>query len=267
MSSTPRVTLVTLFPKMLEGPLAEGVVGQAIRDGLIQVDFLNPRDQTHDRHRTVDDRPFGGGDGMVMLVEPLVNTLKPLHERGAKLVYMSPQGPVLTSQKARELAQVEDLVLISGRYGGIDQRIMSLLPIEELSVGDYVLSGGEPAMWIVLDALARFVPGVLGSGDSANQDSFEGGVLECPQYTRPREILGLEVPNVLLSGDHKKISEFRSLVSGLITLQKRPDLFRQELGSNKKFVLKMRQLLDSLSEDERKVLGITLKPEELTQWE
>jgi tRNA (guanine37-N1)-methyltransferase len=229
--------VITLFPEMFEAPLKCGVVGQAAAKKIIQVNTHNPRSYTTDVHKTVDDRPFGGGDGMVMLASPveqaLAAALKTATEtetvtaplRARRIIYLSPQGAPLTHALAHELSSLDELVLICGRYGGIDQRFLSKYVDQEISIGDYVLSGGELAALVLIDAVARFLPGVLGNELSPQEESFANGLLEAPQFTRPREYQGTEVPEVLLSGNHAKISRWRYLVSLLRTRKQRPDLF------------------------------------------
>ena len=220
-----RFTIVTLFPGMFEGPLRESLLGKAIRAGRIEVDCVDPRDFAGGRHRVVDDTPFGGGEGMVMKPEPLVAAIEHVREsRGPDQVLMlSPRGRPFTQGLARELAGFSSLALVCGRYEGIDERVRDFVD-GELSIGDYVLSGGEPAAWIVVDAVTRLVPGVLGNLQSTVEESFETGLLEYPQYTRPREFRGRSVPEVLLSGDHGRIAQWRRRQSLKKTQQTRPDL-------------------------------------------
>jgi len=220
------ITVLTLFPGMFEGPLSESLLGKAIAAGRLEVECVDPRGFATDRHRSVDDEPFGGGDGMVMKPEPLVACLEHVREtRAPEAVWLlSPQGRPLTQDLVRELAGHESLALVCGRYEGFDERVRHFVD-GELSIGDYVLSGGEPAAWVVIDALARWVPGVLGNAGSLEQESFESGLLEYPQYTRPREFGGLEVPEVLLSGDHARIARWRRQQALARTRARRPDLF------------------------------------------
>jgi len=221
-----RFSVLTLFPGMFEGPLSESLLGKAIADGRIEVECVDPRGFTTDRHRSADDEPYGGGEGMVMKPEPLVACIE--HVREARAVeevwLLSPQGRPLTQALARELAQRESLALVCGRYEGFDERVRNFVD-GEVSIGDYVLSGGEPAAWVVIDALARLVPGVLGNARSLDRESFDSGLLEYPQYTRPREFRGLRVPEVLLSGDHGRIERWRRRQALTRTKARRPDLF------------------------------------------
>jgi tRNA (guanine37-N1)-methyltransferase len=207
-----------------------GVTGRAIKNNLLSIQCWNPRDFTFDKHRTVDDRPYGGGPGMLMMVQPLRDAImaakQAAKEAGheAKVIYLSPQGQRLDHSRARSLSSSDALILVAGRYEGIDERVIETLVDEEWSVGDYVLSGGELPAMILIDAVVRFVPGVLGHAQSAEQDSFAEGLLDCPHYTRPEVLDGKQVPSVLLSGDHEKIRLWRLKQSLLRTKQRRPDL-------------------------------------------
>ena len=204
-----RVDFITIFPEMFYPVLRTGVVGRAVQAGLLHVHVHQLRDFSADKHRKVDDRPYGGGPGMVFRPEPVTAAVEAVAGVGARVLLMSPQGRRFDSSYARELASAGQLVIIAGRYEGYDERIVEITGAEEVSVGDFVLSGGELAALAVLDAAARFLPGVLGSGESAAADSFEHGLLEGPQYTRPEVYKGLAVPDVLLSGDHEKIARWR----------------------------------------------------------
>jgi tRNA (guanine37-N1)-methyltransferase len=221
------VGIISLFPEMFRAVTEFGVTGQAVKKGLLEVETWNPRDFTHDKHRTVDDRPYGGGPGMLMMVQPLrdaIHQAKKTAGGKAKVVYLSPQGRKLDQAGVEELAQNENLILICGRYEGVDERIIQTEVDEEWSIGDFVLSGGElPAMTLV-DAVARFVPGVLGDFASAEEDSFANGLLDCPHYTRPDVLEGLEVPAVLKSGNHKDIRRWRLKESLGRTWLRRPEL-------------------------------------------
>ena len=221
---------VTLFPEMVESVANVGVLGRAIKNGQIQLNSWNPRDYTQDKHRTVDDRPYGGGPGMLMKVEPLKAAIEDAKKSAAasniqsKVIYMSPQGKPVTQQDVQAMAEQPGLILIAGRYEGIDERIIESYVDEEWSIGDYVLSGGELPALVLVDAVARMLPGVLGDEKSAQQDSFMQGFLDCPHYTRPEEIDGRSVPDVLLSGNHRNIDEWRLKQSLGRTWLRRPDL-------------------------------------------
>ncbi|MES0327737.1 MAG: tRNA (guanosine(37)-N1)-methyltransferase TrmD [Gammaproteobacteria bacterium] len=222
--------VITLFPEMIEQMCEFGVLGRAIKRGIIKLTCWNPRDYTQDRHRTVDDRPYGGGPGMLMKVQPLADAITAAKQRAgddAKVVYLSPQGQILNQQAVINMAdrpEQKALILIAGRYEGIDERLIKQYVDEEWSIGDYVLSGGEMPALIMIDAVARMLPDVLGDADSAQQDSFMEGLLDCPHYTRPEEVNGQMVPDVLLSGDHKKIDRWRKKQALGRTWLRRPDL-------------------------------------------
>ena len=224
-----RIDTVSIFPEMFEA-LQSGVVGRAIKSGILQMQNWNPRDYSDDVHATVDDRPYGGGPGMVMMAKPLCSALrnaKAQQQGSYKTIYMSPQGRCLDQQTINRLAQYDGLVLLAGRYEGIDERLIELEVDEEWSIGDYVISGGELAIMVLIDAIARQYEGVLGEQESAEQDSFMHGLLDCPHYTRPADFEGLQVPKVLLSGNHQAIRHWRLKQSLIRTLQRRPDLFKQ----------------------------------------
>jgi len=222
--------VVTLFPDMVESVAKVGVLGRAIKNELIQLKCWNPRDYTQDKHRTVDDRPYGGGPGMLMKVEPLRDALQDARQSAgdqAKVIYLSPQGKPLTQQAIKDLAQQPALILLAGRYEGIDERIIETEVDEEWSIGDYVLSGGELAALVMIDAVARMIPGVLGDENSADQDSFMNGLLDCPHYTRPEEIDGRRVPEVLMGGNHKAIEQWRMKQALGRTWLRRPELLNE----------------------------------------
>ncbi|WP_304639446.1 tRNA (guanosine(37)-N1)-methyltransferase TrmD [Pseudomonas sp.] len=219
--------VVTLFPEMFAALTDYGVTGRAVKRGQLTVAFSNPRDHAHDRHRTVDDRPFGGGPGMLMKVEPLLAAIETIRQQAPsppRVIYLSPQGRPLTQALASELAQLDSMVLLCGRYEGIDERIIEMCVDEEISIGDYVLSGGELGAMVLLDSVTRLIPGVLGHADSAVEDSFTDGLLDCPHYTRPEEFAGQRVPEVLLGGNHALIRRWRLKQSLGRTWQRRPEL-------------------------------------------
>jgi len=222
-----RIDVVSIFPQMFEAVTDYGVTGRAIKNGLLTLRVWNPRDFTEDRHRSVDDRPYGGGPGMVMLAEPLARALRAARgaqPEGAKVIYLSPQGRRLDQAGVLELARREGLVLLAGRYEGVDERLLETEVDEQWSVGDYVLSGGELAAMVVIDALARQLPGALGDAESAGEDSFAAGLLEYPHFTRPETYAGRAVPEILLSGDHERIRRWRLKQSLGRTWLRRPDL-------------------------------------------
>jgi tRNA (guanine37-N1)-methyltransferase len=221
-----RIDVVTLFPEMIRQAAGYGIQGRAIQRGLLELETWNPRDYSEDRHGGVDDRPYGGGPGMVMQVQPLRAAIRAARSAGstAPVIYLSPQGRRLDQQKVLELAGLERLVLVTGRYEGIDERIIEMDVDEELSIGDYVLSGGELPALVVLDAVTRMLPGALGDEDSAQNDSFMDVLLDYPHYTRPEEIDGKRVPDVLIGGNHSLIDRWRRKQALGRTWQRRPDL-------------------------------------------
>jgi len=219
--------VVSLFPEMFEAISRFGVTGRALKRGLVQIDCFNPRDFTSDKHRTVDDRPFGGGPGMLMKVQPLKDAIQKAKESApgeAKVVYLSPQGRRLNHELVTELGSYKNLILVAGRYEGIDERLIESDIDMEISLGDFVLSGGELPTMTVIDAVSRLIPGVLGHVDSALEDSFAQGLLDCPHYTRPEVFDDRKVPEVLLSGDHAKIKRWRLKQQLGRTYERRPDL-------------------------------------------
>lgn len=230
MAAALHVGVVSLFPDMLEAITQHGVTRRAVEQKLLSVQTWNPRDFTEDRHRTVDDRPYGGGPGMLMMVRPLRAAIAAAKQgvggtdKSARVIYLSPQGRRLDQQGVRYLSQFEQLVLVAGRYEGIDERVIEADIDEEWSIGDFVLSGGELPAMVMIDALARQVPGVLGHHASADEDSFVDGLLDCPHYTRPEVLDGKQVPPVLLSGNHEKIRQWRMQQSLGRTWLRRPEL-------------------------------------------
>lgn len=218
--------ILTLFPRMISGYAAESILGKAVEKGLLQVTATDVRDFAPGKHRVTDDAPYGGGAGMVMKVEPLVGAIEAAKARlpGAPVILLSPRGPTFTQAKAHALAAQGAMILACGRYEGVDERALTAID-EELSLGDYVLTGGELGALVVLDAVARLVPGVLGNAESAQTESFESGLLEHPHYTRPPEWRGLGVPAVLQGGDHARIARWRRWKALVLTRERRPDLF------------------------------------------
>lgn len=222
--------VITLFPEMFSALTESGISRRALQNDLYKLDTWNPRDFTHDRHKTVDDRPYGGGPGMVMMYQPLKDTLNAIDEKSASkphVIYLSPQGAPLTQAKAEQLSTLDNVVLLCGRYEGIDERLLESSVDEEISIGDFVVSGGELPAMMLMDAVIRLIPGALGHNQSAEQDSFSDGLLDCPHYTRPEEIDGMRVPDVLLEGHHAKIDAWRLEQKQLRTAQRRPDLWQK----------------------------------------
>jgi tRNA (guanine37-N1)-methyltransferase len=225
-----RIDILSLFPNYFKGPFDESIIMQARKKGILDINCVDIRDFADNRHRKVDDRPYGGGPGMVMMPQPTIDAIRSVKTDQAKVVYMSPQGRPLTASKCRELAQHEHLILLCGHYEGIDERILNEVD-EEISIGDYVLTNGCLSAIVLVDAMVRFVPGVLGHECAANEDSFENGVLDCPHYTRPEVYEGMAVPDVLLSGDHKKIAKWRREKAMEKTKLMRPDLWQKLINS------------------------------------
>lgn len=236
-----RVDVITLFPEFVRQVAEWGVTGRATQRELLQLHTWNPRNYTHDRHRTVDDRPYGGGPGMVMRYEPLRDAIRDARRESpqAQVVYLSPQGRLLDQAALREVALRPGLILVAGRYEGIDERLLEHEIDAEWSIGDYVLSGGELAAMVVIDAVARLQPGALGDEDSAGQDSFSAGLLDCPHYTRPETVDGMTVPAVLLGGNHSEIERWRVKQALLRTWRRRPELLAQlQLNHEQQALLK-----------------------------
>ena len=235
-----KIKILTIFPEMFESVMNASILGRAREQGLIEVECIDIRPFSDRKHKNTDDYPFGGGAGMVMLAQPIMDAMK--YAMGddfhGKRIYMGPRGTTLTTAKARELAQEEELILLCGHYEGVDQRALDACIDEEISIGDYILTGGELAAMVLTDCVSRFIPGVLGSSESPEEESFADGLLEYPQYTRPRELNGMEVPEVLLSGDHAKIRAWRRMESLRATKRFRPDLLdKAELTAKEKRML------------------------------
>lgn len=243
-----RIDIFTIFPGIFESPLGEAMIFQARKKGLLDVHLHNLRDFTDDRHRTVDDYPFGGGPGMVMKPEPFYRAMKALTDQGHRpdrTILLTPQGRLFTQDLAWELSRCRHLVLMCGRYEGVDERVGMGLASDEVSIGDYVLGGGEIPALVIIEAIVRLIPGVLGDDTSVHQDSFSDGLLEGPQYTRPREFAGLAVPEILLSGNHEAIRKWRRAEALKRTLQRRPDLLAKA-----RLTEEDRQILEKIRREE-----------------
>ncbi len=234
MATPLRIDVVTIFPDLISEALGHGIVARALGAGLARVEAHDLRSFTTDRHRRVDDAPFGGGPGMVMQAEPFFRAVESIMPEGSSaarpIVLLSPRGERFTHTKAREFSKLERLVLLCGRYEGIDERVRSGLATEELSLGDFVLMGGEIPALAVIEASVRLIPGALGDGESSEQDSFENGLLDYPHYTRPADFRGIKVPDVLLSGDHAAIAKWRRQEALRATRERRPDLSKPSLS-------------------------------------
>ncbi|MGM0439736.1 MAG: tRNA (guanosine(37)-N1)-methyltransferase TrmD [Chlamydiota bacterium] len=223
------IDILSLFPAYFQGPFDESIIKRARDKGLLNIRHTDIRGFTDNKHNRVDDRPYGGGPGMVMMADPVVKAVRSVSDESSRVIHLSPQGKSLDAQKARQLANNDHLVLLCGHYEGIDQRALDLVVDEEVSIGDYVLTNGCLAAIVLLDAVARFVPGVLGDENAANQDSFEEGILDCPHYTRPPVFEGLQVPEVLLGGNHQEIKKWRHAAALQKTARIRPDLIGEKI--------------------------------------
>ncbi len=223
--------IMTLFPEMIKDGLNHSIISRAVENNLINVEAIDIRDFTPSKHKKVDDYPYGGGAGLVMQAEPIYNTFMSIKDKigeNTKVVYMSPKGKVFNQQLAQELSKEEDLVILCGHYEGVDQRIIDEIVTDEISIGDYILTGGELSAMVVIDSVSRLIPNVLGKAESFEDESFSDGLLEYPQYTRPQNFLGREVPDVLLSGNHGKIKEWRMKKSLELTKERRPDMLKNK---------------------------------------
>ena len=245
-----KIDILTLFPEMFAPVTTSSIMGRAVERGLIDVRLTNIRDFSSDKHNRADDYPFGGGGGMVMMADPVFGALESVSAKGKQIIYMSPRGRVLDGSMVEDLSKLEELVILCGHYEGIDQRIIDYWDMEEVSIGDYVLTGGELPAMVLTDAVARLLPGVLGNENSAMDESIYSGLLEYPQYTKPRQYRGMDVPEVLLNGNHKLIDLWRFRESLLLTKKRRPDLFVEFVKDWGK-----------LSKDERKILEEIIKIE------
>ena len=231
MSGCWTATVLTLFPEMFPGPLGLSLAGKALERGLWALEVLEIRDSAGDRHRSVDDQPFGGGPGMVLRPDVVDEALAAAADRPGPVIYLSPRGALLDQARVRDLAAEPGVTLLCGRYEGVDQRVLESRAIEEVSIGDYVLSGGEPGAIVLIDAVVRLLPEVMGNALSSGEESFEAGLLEYPHYTRPAEWQGHQVPEVLQSGHHEKIRQWRRAEAERITEQRRPDLWARYLDN------------------------------------
>lgn len=248
-----QIDILTLFPEMFQGPFDTSMIKRARERGLVSISIINIRDFSRNKHRTVDDTPYGGGAGMVMSPEPVFEAVDFVRRKSGnsspRIILMCPTGSPFDQELAKELAKEEHLVLICGHYEGFDERIREGVATDEISIGDFVLTGGELPAMVVVDAVTRLVPGVLGEKTSAEEDSFYHGLLEYPQYTRPRNFRGMEVPEVLTSGHHEKIRQWRRKESLIRTLVRRPDLLKPEVltSEDREFLRELKQALDNVS--------------------
>lgn len=238
-----KINVLTLFPEMFKAVTESSILGRAGDKGILDINLINIRDYSKDKHNKADDTPFGGGPGMVMLAQPIFDALRAAGAAGKKIIYMSPRGEVMGPETVRKLAEEEELVILCGHYEGVDQRAIDYWNMEEVSIGDYILTGGELPAMVLIDAVARFIPEVLGSMESVEDESIYSGLLECDQYTKPRQFEGLDVPEVLVSGNHKLIHLWQYENALELTRERREDLFCAYMEKEKE-----------LSKDEKKIL-------------
>ncbi len=251
------IDVLTLFPEMFRPVTEDSILGRASEKGLIDVRLTNIRDFSNDKHNRADDYPFGGGGGMVMMADPIFGAMEHVDAKARKVVYMSPRGRILDEEKIKELANLDGFVILCGHYEGVDQRVLDYWDAEEISIGDYVLTGGELPAMVLIDSVARLIPGVLGNEDSALNESVYSGLLEHPQYTQPREYRGMEVPEVLMSGHHQNIALWKLERSLRLTKVRRPDLYEAFIShrndknedGTKRFSKAERQIIDKVEEE------------------
>lgn len=237
-----KINILTIFPEMFDA-IKQSMIGRAIDNGIIELNLIDIRDYTEDKHQRVDDTPYGGGAGMVMQVQPIVDAFEKTNCK-KPVIYMSPKGELLSGEIASELSKLDEITILCGHYEGIDQRALDMLDVREISIGDYVLTGGELPAMVLIDTIARFIDGVLASEESALDESIYSGLLEYPHYSKPREIKGMEVPEVLLSGNHQEVDLWRWEQALALTKKKRPDLFEKYLESIGKLSKKENAILD-----------------------
>lgn len=241
-----KINILTIFPEMF-APLRASMLGRAIDNGIIELNIVDIRDYTINKHKRVDDTPYGGGAGMVMQVQPILDAFRQ-NNMGGQVFYMSPRGEVINQEIAEEISRLDEITILCGHYEGVDQRVLDLLEARELSIGDYVLTGGELPAMVLVDTTSRFIEGVLASEESAMDESIYSGLLEYPHYSKPREIEGMEVPDVLISGNHQAIDLWRFEKSAELTLDRRPDLFEKYINSGRDFSKKEKIILNQLLE-------------------
>jgi len=241
-----KINVLTLFPEMFTAVTDTSILGKAGEKGLLDINLINIRDFSADKHHKADDTPFGGGPGMVMLAQPIFDALKSIDASNKKAIYMSPRGSVLNQQKIQELAEAEELVILCGHYEGVDQRVLDYWNMEEISIGDYILTGGELPAMVLIDSVARFIPEVLGNHESTQDESIYSGLLESNQYTKPRSYEGLDVPEVLTNGNHKLIHLWQYENALNLTKERRPDLWEKYLEKDKDLTKDEKKILDKV---------------------
>lgn len=242
-----KIQILTLFPEMFPAVTESSILGKAGEKGLLDIELINIRDYTLDKHKKTDDTPYGGGPGMVMSAQPIFDALRAIRAEGKPILYMSPRGRMLDQTMIRQLAEEKELVILCGHYEGVDQRVLDAWNMEEVSIGDYILTGGELPAMVLIDSVARFIPQVLGASESAVEESIYSGLLEFDQYTKPREYEGLAVPEVLCGGNHKLIhlTQYRNSLE--LTRKRRPDLFRNYVEKEKELTKEERKILDEIA--------------------
>ncbi len=245
-----KIDVLTLFPEMFTPVTESSILGRAAESGLVDIRLTDIRDFSNDKHNKADDYPFGGGGGMVMMADPVFGALESVEAGRKRVIYMSPRGKILDEDMIREFSVLDEFVILCGHYEGMDQRVLDYWGIEEVSIGDYVLTGGELPAMVLIDSVARLIPGVLGNENSALDESVYSGLLEHPQYTKPREYRGLQVPEVLVSGNHKLISLWKFRESLKLTKQRRPDLFEKYVNENRELSKEEKKILEEIIETE-----------------
>jgi len=240
-----KIDVLTLFPEMFV-PVKTSMLGKAEEKGILEIRLTDIRDFSSNKHKKTDDYPFGGGGGMVMMPDPIFGALNHIDAKGKKIIYMSPRGKVLDEAKVKELSQLDELVILCGHYEGVDQRVLDYWDAEEVSIGDYVLTGGELPAMVLIDSVARLLPGVLGNENSAMEESIYSGLLEHPQYTQPREYEGMQVPEVLLNGNHKLIDEWKFREALLLTKARRPAMFEEFIKDTDRFTKAQKKIIDEV---------------------
>lgn len=241
-----KINVLTLFPEMFGAVTGSSIMGRAADNGILDINLINIRDFSKDKHNKADDTPFGGGPGMVMLAEPIFGALESIKGRNKKILYMSPRGKVIDQNKIEEIAKEEEITILCGHYEGVDQRVIDYWNMEEVSIGDYILTGGELAAMVLIDAAARFIPGVLGNLQSAADESVYSGLLECDQYTKPRSFEGMDVPEVLTNGNHKLIHLWQYENALMLTKERRPDLWQSYLDKEKELTKEEKKILEKV---------------------
>jgi tRNA (guanine37-N1)-methyltransferase len=241
-----KIDVLTLFPEMFGPVIGGSILGRAAERNILEVTLTDIRDFSNDKHNKADDYPFGGGGGMVMMADPIFGALESIKAEGKKILYMSPRGKVIDQEKISELAELDEFVILCGHYEGVDQRVIDYWNIEEVSIGDYVLTGGELPAMVLIDSVARLLPDVLGNANSALDESIYSGLLEHPQYTKPRNYRGLEVPEVLVSGNHKLIDLWKFRKALELTKERRPDLFKKFLEQDRKFTKEEAKIVEEI---------------------